>query len=91
MLNHTTITGPNSRPMDAVPRLWIGEQPDEDRHRDRHDESVERLRRHLGALHRGQHGDRRRDHAVAVEEGRAEQPDQDQDPTAPIGQGPDTA
>jgi hypothetical protein len=52
------------------------EQADEHGDRQRDDEMAERRRGDRDAFHGAQHGDRRRDHAVAVEEGGAEQPEQ---------------
>ena len=52
------------------------EQADEHGDRQRDDEAVERRRRDRQALDRAQHRDRRGDHAVAVEERGAEQPEQ---------------
>ena len=75
--NHTTITGPNSAPTRAVPRDWIMNRPT-------------RMTTVIGttygsktcvaiveALDRAEHRDGRRDHAVAVEQRRAEQAERD--------------
>jgi hypothetical protein len=51
------------------------EQSGEDRDGERHDPERQRRRRHLESLDGAQHGDRRRDDAVAVEQGRAEEPE----------------
>jgi len=54
------------------------EQGDQDRERQRQDKVVERRRDELEALHGGKHGNRRRDHAVAIEQRRARDAEQDQ-------------
>ena len=53
-------------------------QPDQDDDGDRHDERLEDVRRDAKPFDRAQHRDRRRDHAVAVEQRRAEQADRDE-------------
>ena len=65
------------QPADPVGAVALDrEHADEDQHGDRDDVAVEERRRHLEALDRAQHRDRRRDHAVAVEQGRAEDAEQ---------------
>ena len=54
------------------------EQREQDDHRDRHDEVAERRGAHLQTLDGAEHGDRRRDDAVAIEERRAEQAERDE-------------
>ena len=54
------------------------EQPDQDRERNRQGEVVELRRDELEALHRRQHGNGRRDDAVAIEQRRAQDAEQDQ-------------
>ena len=49
-----------------------GEQCDDDHHRDRHDPFLEARVHNLNAFDRGQHGNRRGDHAVAEEQRGAE-------------------
>ena len=58
------------------------EQPDQHCHGRRQYVSVEGGRDHLQTLERRQHGDRRRDGAVAVDQGGAEQADRDDDGAA---------
>ena len=53
---------------------------DRDRHRDH--VRLEQRRRDVDPLDRAEHGDRRRDHPVAVEQRRAEDAEQHQQPTA---------
>jgi hypothetical protein len=77
--NQSTSTGPNSLPTTAVPMALHDEQAHEHADRDRQHVGVKRRRDDLEALDRAQHGDRRRDHAVAVEQRRAEEPEQQQD------------
>ncbi len=55
------------------PDMLEQEQCQQDADRERHDERPEAGAGKLQALHGGQHGDRGRDHAVAVEQGGAEQ------------------
>ena len=52
-----------------------GEQPGDDDQGDRDHPGMKRGGGHLQPLHRRQHGDRRGDHTVAVEDGRAEDAD----------------
>ena len=54
------------------------EQHAEDRHRDRQHERVQARHRDLQPFHRGEHRDRRGDHAVAVEQRGAGDPERDQ-------------
>ena len=54
------------------------EQHDQDRHGNRHDVWAEQRRHHLEAFHGAEHRDRRRNHAVAVEQGRPEDPERDE-------------
>ena len=54
------------------------EHTDDDGHCDRHDVRLKQRRHHLEPLDRAEHGDRRRDHAVAVEKRSAEDPHQDE-------------
>ena len=54
------------------------EHPDQDHDGDRHHVRVEQWRRDLEPLDRAEHRDRRRDHAVAVEQRRAEDAHQDE-------------
>jgi hypothetical protein len=60
-----------------------GEDGDQDGHGDRHDERFEYRRRDIQPLDRAQHRDGRRDHAVTVEQGRAEDAEQHQRRRAP--------
>ena len=62
--------------MRAVPRLCTLKSTIEDDDRDRHDVRPKHRRRDLEAFDRAEHGDGRRDHAVAVEQRRAEQSDE---------------
>ena len=52
------------------------EHANQDRDRDRHDVRLEQRRRHLQSLDSAQHRDRRRDHAVAIEQRGAEDAEQ---------------
>ena len=78
--NHTSMTGPNSRPTFAVPRLWIRNSPTmiDDRHG--HDVRREERRRHVQAFDGAEHGDGGRDDAVAVKQRRAEDAEHDEHP-----------
>src|SRR6476659_5058002 len=71
VVNQMSMTGPNTRPTAPLPEK---EQHD-DRHRDRHDERVHRRGDRLRPLHRGEHRNRGRDHAVAEEQGDTEDPE----------------
>ena len=63
------------------------EQPDEDCERERNHERLERGRHHFEPLDCGEHRNRRRDHAVAVEHRRAEYSENDEPPaSASIGE-----
>ena len=64
---------------DAVSAVPLNrEDPDEDGHRDRHDVGLEQGRGDLEPFDRAEHRDGRRDHAVAVEQRRAEDAQQDE-------------
>ena len=52
--------------------LLDDEDADDDRHRQRQDVGLEQRRRDVQPFNRAEHGDRRRDHAVAVQQRRAE-------------------
>ena len=68
--------------------LLDGEQSDEDRDRDREDPRLERGSRHLESLDGAEHGDRRRDEPVAVEERGAEHAERDDARHDPLGRHP---
>ena len=74
MANQSTMTGPNRPPTLARAVALDGEDAHEDHDRDRHDVGLEHRRGHVHALDGAQHRDGRRDHAVAVEQRRAEEP-----------------
>jgi hypothetical protein len=61
-----------------------GEQDHEDDDADGHDERMKRGHDDAEALHRAEHGNRRRDHAVAVEHRRPEDAEAEQPPPQPI-------
>ena len=79
------MIGPKTAPMPPVPRRCTTNSAIRIDDRDRHDERLEGVRRHTEALDRAQHRDRRRDHAVAVQQRGAEQADRDQQRGAPAG------
>ena len=54
-----------------------GEQAEQDHHRERYHEPLERRRDHLEAFDRRQHRQRRGDHGIAVEQRRADHAEQD--------------
>ena len=64
-------------PVRAV--LLNEEQPDQDRHGHWHHVRLKQGRGDFETLDRAQHGDRRRDHAVAVEQRGSEDAERDQD------------
>ena len=70
--NHTTMIGPNRRPTRCGAVPLDREHRDQDDDRDRHDVRIEQRRRDLQALDGAEDGDRRRDHAVAVQQRGAE-------------------
>ena len=76
--NQTSVTGPKTAPTCAVPRRCTRKSAVRIDDRERHDQRLERGRRELEPFDRAEHRDRRRDHAVAVEQRRAEEPDGDQ-------------
>ena len=76
--NQTIMIGPKTDPMPGGAAALHDEQRDQDRHRDRHDERLEDMGRDAETFDRAQHRDRRRDHAVAVEQRRAEETDRNQ-------------
>ena len=80
--NQTEHHRSENLPDEARALLLHDEQPDEDGDGERHDDGRERRRIHLQAFDGAEHGDRRRDRAVAVEQGRADQAD-DQELGAP--------
>ena len=73
--NQASITGPKIPPMKPAPFLLHHEQPDQDDDGQRHHGRRQRRRVDLEAFDRAQHRDRRRDGAVAVEQGGADQSD----------------
>ena len=78
--NHTTITGPNSRPTVPVPKRWMANRATRMATAMGTTADVESRADELDALDGRQHADRRRDHPVAEQQRRAEQPEQHQDP-----------
>ena len=91
MANQASITGPNSRPTLAVPRLWRRNSAEEHEDGERHDVGLEPGCGGLQALDGGEHRDRRGDQAVAVEQGQpAQREDEDQplQAVAPVADGP---
>ena len=66
------------RPHARRPEALHHEQREEDDHGDRHDEVAERRGAHLQPFHGAEHGDRRRDDAVAVEQRGAEEAERDE-------------
>ena len=67
------------QPADPVgPEPLNDEQPDQDHHGDRHDVRAKERRHDFETFDGAQHRDRRRDHAVAVEQGGAEDAERDQ-------------
>ena len=66
------------------------EDANDDRHGDRDHVGLEQRRGHLEALDRAEHGDRRRDHAVAVEQSGAEDA-QEHQPRPGRGRSPSAA
>ncbi len=85
--NQHTITGPNSDPMRWVPRAWTTNRRGQDDGRQRHDQTGQARIWQLEALNRGEHGDGRRDHRVAVEQTGPDQAD-DGDNSCRPGPGP---
>ena len=73
-MNHSSMTGPNARPMRCVPNRWVANSTTRISNRRGHDERLQRIGGDVDALERAQHRDRRRDDAVAVNQRRAEQP-----------------
>ena len=76
--NHTTITGPNRPPIRSVPYRWMAKTMIRMMIGNGHDVVVEDGRGDRQSLDRAEHRNRRRDHAVAVEQRRAGDPEQDQ-------------
>jgi hypothetical protein len=76
--NQRTITGPNSLPTRWVPYCWDEEQHDENGHRNRHDVGLGKRRGDVQTLGGAEDRDGGRDHAVAVEQRRAEDAKQHQ-------------
>ena len=72
------MTGPKTVPMPAVPRLWTTKSPTRMTTVIGTMNGSKTLRGDAEAFDRAQHRDRRRDHAVAVEQRRAEQSDRDE-------------
>ena len=71
-MNQISITGPEA--FAIVPRRPLnGEEAEQDRNRDWHDWKFERTSRDVEPFEGAQDRDGRRDDAVAIEEGRAEQ------------------
>ena len=70
--NQTHMTGPNRLPTRVGAVRLDHEQRDQDDDGAGHDEGLQLGRHHLQAFDGAQHGDRRRDQAVAVEEGDAD-------------------
>ena len=67
------------QPADAVRAVLLdGEDPDQNDDRDRHDIRIDQRCRDRQAFDRAQHGDRRRNHAVPVQQRRAENAERDQ-------------
>ena len=71
--NHTSMIGPNSPPIAAVPRVCTRNRPVSSASEIGIDIRVEDRCRDLQPLDRAQHRNRRRDHAVAVEQRGADQ------------------
>ena len=80
--NQTAMIGPNATPTRPVPKRWSMNSSEQDDDRQRNDEPLERRRRDVQPFDRAEHGDRRRDHPVAVEERRAEQSQRDEESCA---------
>src|SRR5262249_48932304 len=76
--NQPIMTGPNRRPMLAVPRRCIMNSPIRIASVSGKMKSSNAGVISFEALHGGKHGNRRRNHAVAVEERRSRDPEQDQ-------------
>ncbi len=66
--NQTSMTGPKKAATRPVPAALDHEESDKDGERDRDHIRLERGRRELETLDRRQHGDRRRDDRIAVEQ-----------------------
>ena len=64
-------------------KALYSEQHEQDHHGHRHDHALERRRDDVQAFDRAKHGDHRCDHAVAVEQRRAEEPESDEDDAPP--------
>ena len=84
--NQTSMIGPNAVPTRAVPKRWTMKSAKRMTSGDRHDE----VRRAPGVLdleplHGAEHGDRRRDDAVAVEQRGAEEAERDEQRVAASG------
>ena len=69
---------PEQRPHRSGAEALDREQPDQDRHRDRNDQRLQAGMHNGEPLRRREHGDRRRDHAVAVEERAGEHAEHDE-------------
>ena len=76
--NQTIMTGPNSAPTRPVPRRWTENRPIRIATVIGITSGRSAGVDHLETLDRGEHRDRGREHAVAVEQRRAEQPEQRQ-------------
>ncbi len=76
--NQTSSTGPNSQPTAPVPYRWIANSPTRIPSEIGTTRWRQRRRRDLEPLHGGRDGDRRRDHSVAEEQARPEDPERDQ-------------
>ena len=82
--NHTSTIGPKNVPDPGGPVPLDREQSEQDHDRDRDHVGSEHRCRDLQTLDRAEHRDRRRDHAVAVQERRAEQPGDHKPLPAPL-------
>ena len=76
--NHSSISGPNTLPMRAVPRPLYGKQADQDGNCHRHDVGLEDLSCYVDALERAQDRDCRCDDAVTINQGGSEQAHHDE-------------
>ena len=86
-----SVTGPKTAPMPPVPRFCTANSASRMTQVIGTTNGREGGGRDLEALDRRQHRDRRRDHAVAVEQRRAEQPEHDQQHPAAVDVGPGRA
>ena len=85
--NQTSITGPKIVADELRSFALDQEQADQDREADRNDDARELRRIELQAFDRAEHRDRRRDHAVAVEQRGADQADDEQRGAPASGRG----